>query len=193
MVTATEPDEAMLAELPKHVPANVKTVRACIRGLAAGRGLRAGLRGSGAALDEPGGAVAALVEPGGGARLVRRVPPSWLTRPVDDGVRAARAPFLDSDSGPSPDGTPPGHDMQWPGTELQRPEWFTDIRQRVIGRRLTMSARDYVGQLSTISACPELPAPEREQARSQIMQVLPEAVEIAADIAVHLARRRREQ
>lgn len=79
--------------------------------------------------------------------------------------------------------------MQWPGTELERSEWFGDVRQLVIERRLTMSAHDYVGHLSTISAYLELPSSEQEQVYSQIMQVLPERVEIAADITVHLARR----
>jgi hypothetical protein len=58
---------------------------------------------------------------------------------------------------------------------------------------LTMSARDYVGHLSTISAYLELPIWEQEQVYSLIMQVLPETVEIVADITVHLARRRSEQ
>ena len=83
--------------------------------------------------------------------------------------------------------------MQWPGTELQRSEWFADVQQSVIGRRSRMSARDYIGHLSTVSAYLELPASEQEQVFSRIMQVLPETVEIAADITVHLARRRREQ
>jgi hypothetical protein len=81
--------------------------------------------------------------------------------------------------------------MQWPGTELRRSEWFGDVQQSVIERRLTMSARDYIGHLSTISAYLELPAPDQEQVYSRIMQVLPDTVEIAADITVHLARRRR--
>jgi len=55
-----------------------------------------------------------------------------------------------------------------------------------------MSARDYVGHLSTISAYLALPASVQEQAYGRIMLVLPEAVEIAADIIVHLARRRGE-
>ena len=79
------------------------------------------------------------------------------------------------------------------GYGLQRSEWFTDVQQFVIERRLTMSARDYVGHLSTISAYLELPASEHEQVYSQIMQVLPETVEVAADITVHFARRRCEQ
>jgi hypothetical protein len=80
--------------------------------------------------------------------------------------------------------------MQWPGTELQRSQWFADVRQFAIERHLTLSARDYVGHLSTISAYLQLPTPQREAVYSQIMRVLPETVEIAADITVHLARRR---
>jgi hypothetical protein len=38
-----------------------------------------------------------------------------------------------------------------------------------------------------------LPASEQEQVYSRIMQVLPETIEIAADITVHLARRRCQQ
>jgi hypothetical protein len=83
--------------------------------------------------------------------------------------------------------------MQWPGTELEQSEWFADVRQLVIGRRLALSAHDYVGHLSTISAYLQLPATEQELVYSQITQVLPETVEIAADITVHLARRRRTQ
>ena len=80
--------------------------------------------------------------------------------------------------------------MQWPGTELQRSAWFADVQQLEIRRRLTMSGRDWVGHLSTISAYLELPAPEREQVYREIMRVLPGTVEVAADITVHLARRR---
>ncbi len=83
--------------------------------------------------------------------------------------------------------------MQWPGTELRRSEWFADVRQSVIERRLMMSARDYIGHLSTISAYLALPASDREQVYRRIMQVLPETIEIAADITVHLARRRCQQ
>jgi hypothetical protein len=38
-----------------------------------------------------------------------------------------------------------------------------------------------------------LPAPDQEQVYSWIMRGLPETVEIAADITVHLARRRGQQ
>jgi SAM-dependent methyltransferase len=190
-VTATEPDGAMLAELRKHVPANVKTVQAAFEDLRPGE--RYGLVYAAAALHwtKPEGRwprMAALLEPGG--VFASFGGSGQLADPaVEEAVRAARAPFLDSDEVPSPDGTPPEQDMQWPGTELQQAEWFADVQQSVIERRLTVSARDYVGLLSTISAYLELPAPEQEQVYSRIVQVLPETVEIAADITVHLARR----
>lgn len=194
-VTATEPDGAMLAELVKHVPANVKTVQAAFEDLRPAE--RYGLVYAAAALHwtNPEGRwprIAALLEPGG--VFASFGGQAHLVDPaVAAAVRAARAPFLESDEIPSPDGTPPEQYMQWPGTELQQSEWFGDVRQYMIGRRLSMSARDYVGHLSTISAYLELPTSQQEQVYGRIMQVLPPTVEIAADLAVHLARRRRGQ
>ena len=191
-VTATEPDGAMLAELRTHVPADVRTVQAAFEDLPPGE--RYGLVYAAAAMHwtNPHGRwsrVATLLEPSG--VFASFGGPIQLADPsVEEAVRAVRAPFLESDEVPSPDGTPPGHAMQWPGTELQRSEWFTDVQQYVIERRLTMSARDYVDHLSTVSAYLELPASEQGQVFGRIMQVLPETVEIAADITVHLARRR---
>jgi SAM-dependent methyltransferase len=193
-VTAVEPDGAMLAELRKHVPANVKTVQAAFEDLRPDESY--GLVYAAAALHwtKPEGRwsrMAALLEPGG--VFASFGGPVRLADPaVEEAVRAARAPFLASDEVPSPDGTPPGHDTKWPGTELLRSEWFADVQQPVIERRLAMSARDYIGHLSTISAYLELPAPDQEQVYGRIMQVLPDTVEIAADITVHLARRRQQ-
>jgi SAM-dependent methyltransferase len=191
-VTATEPDGAMLAELVKHVPANVRTIQAGFEDLRPGE--RYGLVYAAAALHwtNPEGRwsrMAALLEPGG--VFASFGGPAQLADPaLEEAVRAARAPFLESDEVPSPDGTPSEHEMQWPGTDLQGSEWFADVQQFVIERRLTMSARDYVGHLSTISAYLALPTSEREQVYRQIRQVLPATVGVAADITVHLARRR---
>jgi len=191
-VTATEPDAAMLAELRQHVPPHVTTVRAAFEDL--GPGETYALVYAAAALHwtNPEGRwprVAALLRPGG--VFASFGGPIQLADPsVEEAVRSARAPFLASDDIPSPDGTPAEADMQWPGTELQRSEWFTAVQQRVIERRFRTTARDYVGQLSTVSAYLELPAAEQEQVFDRIIQVLPATVEIAADIIVHLARRR---
>jgi hypothetical protein len=182
----------MLAELRKHVPANVRTVQAAFEDLRPGESY--GLVYAAAALHwtKPEGRwsrMAALLETGG--VFASFGGPVQLADPTaEEAVRAARAPFLESDEIASPDGTPPGHDMQWPGTELQRSVWFVDVQQSVVERRLRIDARDYIGHLATISAYLELPATERELVFSRIMQVLPETVEIAADVTVHLARRR---
>jgi SAM-dependent methyltransferase len=194
-VTAAEPDVAMLAQLRQHVPASVRTVQAAFEDLRPGE--RYGLVYAAAALHwtNPEGRwprVAALLEPGGVFASFGG-PVRLADAAVEEAVRAARAPFLASDEVPSPDGTAPEQDMQWPGTELQQSEWFVDVRQSVIERRLTMTARDYVGHLSTISAYLELPAPQQEQVYGRILKVLPSAVEIAADIIVHLARRPSQQ
>lgn len=190
-VTATDPDGAMLAELRRQMPAGVRILRAAFEDLRPGE--RYGLVYAAAALHwtEPAGRwsrMAGLVAPGGVFASF-----GGPVRLADPGVRAAadaaRAPFLHSDEIPSPDGTPPEHDMQWPGTELRRSAWFADVRQSVVERRLTMSAADYVGYLSTVSAYLQLPEPVREQVFASIRRVLPGTVEIAADITVHLARR----
>lgn len=191
-VTATEPDAAMLAELRQRVPKTVKTVQAAFEDVR----LTAtyGLVYVAAALHwtNPDGRwsrMAALLDPGG--VFASFGGPFHLADPaVADAVRVARAPFLANDDVASPDGTSPRHHMQWPGTELRRSEWFTDVQQSVIERRLTLSAGDYVGHLSTVSAYLQLPPSQQQQACERIMQVLPDQVEIAADITVHLARRR---
>ena len=193
-VTATEPDGAMLAELRKHVPADVKAVQAAFEDLQPGQGYALVYAAAALHWTKPEGRwsrMAALLEPSG--VFASFGGPVQLADPsVEEAVRAVRAPFLDSDEVPSPDGTPAAHDMQWPGTELQRSEWFTDVQQSVVERRWTWSARDYVDHLSTISAYLELPAAERAMLFGRLMQVLPETVEIAADITIHLARRRCE-
>ncbi|MEV6758509.1 class I SAM-dependent methyltransferase [Streptomyces sp. NPDC051214] len=190
-VTASDPDAEMLAELRKHVPAHVRTVRAAFEDLRPGGTY--GLVYAAAALHwtHPEGRwsrVAAFLEPGGVFASfggpIRVADPA-----VREAVRVARAPFLESEEVPSPDGTPPEQDMQWPGTELQHTELFTDVRQSTLRRRMTMSARDYVGQLSTVSAYLMLSPLERKQVLRHIARVLPETVEVAADLTVHLARR----
>lgn len=191
-VMATEPDSAMLAELKQRVSANVTTVRAAFEDLRAGETY--GLVYAAAALhwtrpEDRWARVAALLEPEG--VFASFGGPVQLADPaVEESVRAARAPFLESDEVPSPDGTAPDAEMQWPGTELRRSPLFVQVQQAVLKRRLTMSAPQYLGYLSTVSAYLQLPQSRRQQVYDAITGVLPETVEIAADIIVHLARRR---
>lgn len=191
-VTATEPDAAMLAELRKQVPANVTAVQAAFEDLPLDASYD--LVYSAAALHwtKPEGRwdrMAALVRPGG-VFASFAVPIQLADPALKEAVRAARAPYLGNDGVPSPDATPPAdRPMEWPGTELQQSEWFTDVRQSVIERPLTMSAHDYVGQLSTVSAYVMLQPAERDQVFRRILDVLPDTVELNAEVHTHLARR----
>lgn len=190
-VTATDPDAAMLAELRRHVPASVTVVRASLEELTLTQ--RYDLVFAAAALHwtEPTGRwsrVAALLEPDGvfasfGAQL------HLADAGVEEAVRAARSPDLADDEVPSPDGTPEGSPMQWPGSELVASDLFTDVRQSAIERRPTMTAGDYCDHLSTISAYLELPPTNRAEVLGRIRAVLPERVTVVADITLHLARR----
>jgi hypothetical protein len=80
--------------------------------------------------------------------------------------------------------------MQWPGTELLASDAFTDVRQSILGRRLQMSADDYVAHLSTISAYLELSEQVRARLLEQIHAVLPDGVIVEGDLTLHLARLR---
>ncbi|HET6740212.1 MAG TPA: methyltransferase domain-containing protein [Kribbella sp.] len=190
-VTATDPDAAMLAELRKQLPDNVTTVQAAFEDLPLDSSYDMVYSAAALHWTEPDGRwerMAALVRPGG-VFASFGVPIQLADPELQEAARVARAPYLESDGVPSPDGTPADRPMQWPGTELEQTEWFTDVRQAVIERRLTMSAQDFVGQLSTVSAYVMLPAADREQVFRRTLEVLPETVEIDAEIAVHLARR----
>lgn len=191
-VTATDPDPAMLEELRRHVPPTVRTVQAAFEDLR-DEG-RYDLVYAGAALHwtEPEGRwarVARLLD--SGAVFASFGGPARLADgSVEEAVRAARAPFLEGDDVPSPDGTPAEQLLQWPGTELERSEQFVDVTQTVIGRRLTMTPSEYVGYLSTVSAYLQLPSEDRATAFRRVLAVLPDTVDVTADVVVHLARRR---
>ncbi|MEU0095112.1 class I SAM-dependent methyltransferase [Kribbella sp. NPDC006257] len=190
-VTATEPDAAMLAEMRKHMPSNVTTLQATFEELPLDTSYD--LVYSAAALHwtKPEGRwarMAELVRPGG--VFASFASPIQLADPaLKEAARAARAPYLEDDGVPSPDGTPADSPMQWPGTELQQSEWFTDVQQKIIDRRLTISANDYIGHLSTLSAYVMLQPTTRDQVFRQILRVLPETVELNTQVDVHLTRR----
>jgi len=190
-VTATEPDAAMLGELRKDLPANVTPVVSAFEDLPLNTSYD--LVYSAAALHwtNPEGRwerMSALVRPGG-VFASFGVPVQLADPALAEAARAARAPYLGDDGVPSPDGTPADRPMQWPGTELQQTEWFTDVRQAVIERQLTLSATDYIGQLSTVSAYVMLEPADRDEVFRRILDVLPETVEVDAEVTVHLARR----
>lgn len=190
-VTATEPDASMLAELRNHVPPDVTAVQAAFEEMQLGSTYDLVYVAAALHWTNPAGRwerIAALLEPGGVFASFGG-PIQLADAAVQQAVDEARKPFLDTDEFPSPDGTPPEQAMQWPGTELLQAESFTDVRQAVVERQLTMSADDYVGHLSTVSAYLVLPAADRDEVFRRILGVLPERVAIVADIIAHLARR----
>ncbi|GAA5155765.1 class I SAM-dependent methyltransferase [Nocardioides marinquilinus] len=189
-VTATEPDAAMLAELRRHVPPSVTPVRASLETLATDE--RFDLVHAAAALHWTDPAqrwprVAALLVPGGAFASFGG--PVGLADPdLEAAVRAARGDVLPSDEVPSPDGTPSGAALQWPGTELARSPLFTDVRQERLPRRLTWPADDYVGLLGTVSAYLGLPDDARTALLARVRTALPDQVEVVVDLTLHLAR-----
>jgi SAM-dependent methyltransferase len=189
-VTASDPDPKMLAELGRWVPETVVTIDAAFEDLPLT--VRYDLVFAAASFHwtEPAGRwerLAALLEPGGtfaafGAER-RLADPN-----LELAVRDARAPFLEEDEIPPPDGTPVDSPLQWPGTELSTSALFTDVRQVVIEQRPTLSADDYVGHLSTVSAYLQLPETDRRVVLNRIRRVLPDQVTVLADLTLHLAR-----
>lgn len=191
-VTASEPDPAMLAELRKHVPETVTAVQSAFEDLPLTAAYDLVFAAASLHWTKPEhrwSRIAAMLTRNGifasfGGQMHLADPT------VEQAVHGARSQFLQSDDVPPPDGTPADSPMQWPGTELTRSDLFTDVRQSSIERRMTISARDYIGHLSTISAYLELPDPVRAHVLDQIRQVLPESVTLVADITLHVARKR---
>ncbi len=189
-VTATDPDAAMLRELSKHVPGTVVMVQGGFEDLPLTSTYDLVFAAASLHWTEPThrwSRVAALLNPDGmfasfGGQM------GLADLALEEAVRAARSQCLADDGVPSPDGTQPNSPMQWPGTELAQANRFSDVRQSTIERRTTMSAGDYVGHLSTISAYLELPVPVREHVFDRILGVLPERVTVVADLTLHVAR-----
>jgi SAM-dependent methyltransferase len=189
-VTATDPDAAMLAELRRHVPSTVTTVRAALEDLEAHPVHDLVFVAAALHWTQPEGRwqrIAAQLGPTGvfasfGGQLHLADPD------VDEAVAEVRSQVLASDDVPSPDGTTPDSPMQWPGTELQTCAAFTDVRHVRLPRRLEESADDYVGHLSTISAYLELPERVRTRLLADIAAVLPPRVTLVGDVTLHLAR-----
>jgi SAM-dependent methyltransferase len=191
-VTASEPDAEMLTELRRHVPESVRAVRATFEQLPLTTAYDLVFAAASFHWTRPEGRwqrVAALLEPDG--VFASFGGPLHLADPaVEEAVRAEREPFMSDEEVPSPDGTPPGRPMQWPGTELLESGLFRDVRQTVIERRPTLTAEEYVGHLATISAYLMLTEQDREAVLARILDVVPPRVRMVGDLTLHLARLR---
>lgn len=192
LVTASDPDAAMLTELRLHVPATVTTVQAAFEHLPLTPAYDLVFAAASMHWTQPDGRwprVAGMLAPGGtfacfGGQRELGDPD------VREHVEAVRRTYLVDDDIPSPDGTAPESLMQWPGTELAASALFVDVRQSTIEHRTLMNAADYVGHLSTVSAYLQLPEPVRRDALEAIFRVLPATVEMVGDLTLHLARLR---
>ncbi len=191
-VTASDPDAAMLAELRRTVPGVAATITAPLEDVPLDRAYDLVFAAAALHWTRPEGRwdrIAALLRPGGVFASFGG-PTQLADAALGEAVRAARAPFLAADDVPSPDGSADDDPMQWPGTELLATPSFGDVRRSVLERRMRMPAADYVGLLSTISAYLVLPEPTRRSAFAAVLRVLPDEVDVVADVTLHLARRR---
>ena len=104
---------------------------------------------------------------------------------IEDEMIAAYAPEGRHLPPPSADDAP----MLFPGDEMLADGRLCDVRQREVPRRFTLARADYVRHLDTISAIRILSAADRSALFADLAAVLPERVEVRADLMVHTARR----
>ncbi|MGC4110623.1 MAG: class I SAM-dependent methyltransferase [Nocardioides sp.] len=190
-VTATDPDPGMLAELRRHVPSSVTTVESAFEDLPIGTTYDLVYAAASLHWTRVEGRwerIAALL--GDEGVFASFGGPYRLADPeVQDLENAARRPFLADEEQVAPDGTSEDAAMQWPGTELERSDLFTDVQQVVIERPITQPSRDYVDHLSTVSYFLQVPEPSRSELFAAILAALPAEVAVTADLTLHLARR----
>lgn len=192
-VVATDPDADMLAVLRRECAGlPVTTVRAALEALdpaahepfdllfaaAAWHWTAPAIRWDRAtALVRDGGAVAFF---GGPFELA-----DDGVAAVEEEVIAAYAPAGRHIPPPSATDAP----MLFPGDEMLADDRLSDVRQREVPRRFTLARDDYVRHLDTISAIRILPAADRSALFADLAAVLPEHVEVRANLMVHTARR----
>lgn len=188
-VTASEPDSGMVAQLQQSVP-DVPTITATLEALPRVEPVDLVFVAAALHWTDPVGRwdrVADLLVPGGVFANFGGAP-ELADAGLAAAVAAAQRPWLvdDSPAGPvelSDDG------LHWPATELVADRRFTDVRELVVEQRLTLRAADWIGYLSTVSAYLVLSDEDRVAVLAAIRDVLPETVELLADLTVHLARR----
>ena len=188
-VTASDPDAEMLAVLSDHLP-DVRTIAAGLEELPPIGPFD--LVYSAAALHwtEPEHRwqrIAELLVPSGVFASFGGAP-YLADGGLEEASSEAQRPWLvdDSPAGPvetSDDG------MHWPATELVASPLFTEVRETVVEQRLVLSRSEWLGYLSTVSAYLMLSADDRAAALDAVAAVLPDEVELTADLTLHLARR----
>lgn len=187
-VTASEPDEEMLAELRTAVP-GARTVTAPLESLPPIGPFDLVVVAAALHWTEPAGRwdrIAGLLVPGG--VFANFGGPPYLADPdLENALQSVERRWIDdAPAGPtemSADG------LHWPATELMDDVRFADIRELTVERQWSMPASDWIGYLSTVSAYLVLSETDRTTALDAISDVLPDIVEVRADLTLHLARR----
>lgn len=83
----------------------------------------------------------------------------------------------------------PDAPMLFPGDEMLADDRLDDVRQREVPRRFTLPRGDYLRHLDTISAIRILSAADRSALFADLATVLPDQVDVRADLMLHTARR----
>jgi SAM-dependent methyltransferase len=88
-----------------------------------------------------------------------------------------------ADEAEDPDG------LDWPGNEIARSRWFTDVTRHPLPQRWSMPADEFVGLLTTVSAYVVLPDAVRGELMARVRASMPDTVDVRRELSVHLARR----
>lgn len=191
-VTAVEPDAAMLAVLRRTCAGvGVTPVQAAYEDLDPDRLGRFDALVSAAAFHwtRPAGRwdrAAALVRPGGAVMIL-----GGPLAPSEPEVAAAEADVVERIAGrPEPPGPVVADGPPWPSDELLADDRFTRVSHRVLPRSYEVSRADWLGHLGTVSAHAVLPDEQRQAIVAELRVVLPERIEVVADLTIHVARRR---
>lgn len=188
-VTASEPDPAMLRELRRHVPAATPLL-ATLEQVAGIGTFDLVFAAASLHWTDPGtrwDRIAELLVPGGVFGCFGG-PPELADPALVEATEIAQRQWLADTDPPGPvelsaDG------MHWPATELLADGRFTDVREGVVAQHLEVPRDEWVGYLSTVSAYLVLSDRDRAAALDAVAGVLPDRVELRADLMVQLARR----
>ena len=195
MVTACEPDPAMLAVLIRECrDLPVRPVQSRFEDLPVGEPYDLLFAAAAwhwtnpttrwrhaAELVRPGGTVAFFAIDGG-------VPALLADADARAAFDAARDGILDD--GPALTSGQAASGLWWPGTEIAEREELVDLEEHELPRTVRRSREEFLGLMTTSSLYLQLSATEQTELWRRAAAALPPTVAVQADVRVHLARRR---
>jgi trans-aconitate methyltransferase len=107
---------------------------------------------------------------------------------VQDAVADACGLTVDDEAFRPYDSEQPGV-SRWPAYELDGSDLFTDVEDHVLSREVVVPRKEYVGYLSTLSACLQLAPTDRQELLRRIADVVPDQVRLDLAVQLFLARR----